>query len=102
MQFLWSAFLGGLFFGLFFPTLFFWINRQLTGTDQPRRAFASTATLVWLYLILLGLVMGVVRAGMGYVFDSALDRSSFSYGIGATLGSFISMMVFVRRWLPTK
>jgi hypothetical protein len=51
---------------------------------------------------LFGLIGGLIRAGMGYVFDGALDRSSFSYGIGAIVGSFISMVMFVRRWLPTE
>lgn len=46
--------------------------------------------------------MWMLRAGMGYLTDDpALVRDSFSYGLGATLGSFISMLVFVRRWLPT-
>lgn len=47
--------------------------------------------------------MGLVRAGLGYVIDDAeLIQGSFSYGIGTTLGSLISMLVLVRRWLPTK
>ncbi len=47
--------------------------------------------------------MGLVRAGMGHVIgDAELIQDSFSYGIGTTLGSFISMLVLVRRWLPSE
>jgi hypothetical protein len=80
----------------------FRLNRQPAGTNRPRRALVSAGTLVWLYPILFGLIGGLIRAGMGYVFDGALDRSIFSYGIGAIVGSFISMVMFVRRWLPTE